>query len=94
VKIDAALHRFRLADSHDALYEAGNAVLRKDPTGAAGRDVGAELDVLATWTFRTHHVVAFELSRFWTGEYFERTSAVPGASDDFWWGWVGYELKF
>ena len=96
VKIDAALHRFRLADSHDALYEAGNAVLRKDPTGSAGRDVGTELDVLTTWTFRTHHVVGFELSRFWTGEYFDRTDPVPGASGshDFWWGWVGYELRF
>ena len=90
VKIDASLHAFRLADAHDALYEAGNAVLRKDPTGAAGRDVGTELDVLATWNFRTHHVVGVEVSRFWTGDSFERTGAGP----DVWWGWVGYEFKF
>ncbi len=89
-KLEATLHEFRLAEERDALYEAGNAVLRKDPTGAAGRDVGAELDVLATWTFRTHHQLGMELSRFWAGDFLERT----GGGDDFWWGWLGYEFKF
>lgn len=89
-KVEAALHAFRLAEARDALYEAGNSVLRKDPTGAAGKDVGTELDVAATWTFRTHHALGMEVARFWTGDFMERT----GGGDDFWWGWIGYELKF
>lgn len=90
VKLEAALHRFRLAEAEDALYDAANAPLRRDATGASGTDVGTELDVLATWTFRVHHQVGIEIARFWSGSFLDRS----GAGNDVTWGWVGYEFKF
>src|SRR5438445_3612225 len=38
-------HHFMLDSSHDALYSAGGAVLRRDPTGKASNTVGDEIDL-------------------------------------------------
>ncbi len=40
-----ALHKFNLAESEDALFNAGGAATFADPSGTAGQAVGTELDV-------------------------------------------------
>ncbi len=90
VKVEAAIHGFWLDQERDALFDAAGAALRRDATGKAGDDVGEELDVMVSWTFRRHHVVALEVARFWGGKFLERT----GGAEDVTWGWLGYEFKF
>jgi len=76
-----ALHAFRLAEAEDALYGASGAATLVDPTGAAGRDVGEELDVTlalrpACWP-GTHVLLGW--SRFDPGRFVE---TLGGDDDD------------
>lgn len=43
-------HTFYLAEATDALYSPGGAILRQDVTGAAGRNVGQEIDFICNVT--------------------------------------------
>jgi hypothetical protein len=45
-------HRFQLAQARDAWYSTGLQPVRRDPSGAAGRDLGWEVDARATWSPR------------------------------------------
>jgi hypothetical protein len=89
-KIEMTWHRFSLEESRDGLYDATGKLTRKDPTGAAGSDVGDELDVMFTWTWATHHWAGVEVGRFWSGDFIDRT----GSGDDATLLWAGYELRF
>jgi Alginate export len=61
VTFNAQYHAFMLDSAHDALYSAGGAVLRYDPTGKAGRDIGQELDFITNFhlTKRQDILVAY-----------------------------------
>ena len=87
---ETAFHRFWLADDQDGLYDAGGKSIRRDPTGAAGDDVGFEIDSLISYTFKTHHNVAFEAGYWWSGDFVKDT----GYAKDAWWMWGAYEFKF
>lgn len=50
ISLLAEFHDFRLAEAKDGW--SLNPSLYRDPTGAAGDDVGRELDLIATWNFR------------------------------------------
>lgn len=78
VKIQLDGHLFWLAEKQDAWYRAGGGAIRRDPTGAAGRFVGSEID-LTVW-YNPHKRLSFlaGYSHFFPGSFVERT----GASDD------------
>ncbi len=42
-------HHFELANSHDALYNAGGVPTTRDPTGRAGTNVGDEMDFIVNF---------------------------------------------
>jgi len=64
----------------DALYNKSGAVFRSGTTTRA-RYVGAEMDLLATYTF-TRHVLGYTgYSRFFTGEFISKTG--PDKDSDF-----------
>jgi hypothetical protein len=66
-------HRFWLAQPEDALYNAGGKVVRQDPTGQAGRDVGQEIDFLWNFHMTTHQDILVGYSKLFAGEFIKKT---------------------
>jgi len=70
-----------LADSHDALYNAsGNAVARV-PSGAAGRFVGQESEIVTTYTFPHQVETSAGFGHIFPGTFL--LNATPGVSHNF-----------
>ena len=70
---------FGLARRNDGLYNAGGGRVRFDPTGAAGKDVGRELDVVAKIGVTPRIGLLFGYSRFWGGDFIDATNP-PGVT--------------
>jgi hypothetical protein len=68
-------HTFRLDSEEDALYNAAGGVSRVDPTGAAGREVGEELDLRFNIHLDAHSELWFGYSKFFSGSFIDRTGA-------------------
>ncbi len=66
-------HQFWLAEPEDALYNAGGKILRQDPTGRAGRDVGQEIDLLWNFHLTTHQDIVVGYSKLFAGEFIKKT---------------------
>jgi hypothetical protein len=84
-------HTFHLQQARDALYDAGGVPIRHDPTGAAGSDVGSELDLTLRWTFRPRADVLFGYSHLFPGRFLLDTpGGAPGR--DFY--YTQFSLRF
>lgn len=66
-------HIFWLDSARDALYNAGGATIRRDPTGAAGRDVGDELDLFTTFHLSLHSDLLLGYSHLFAGSFIRNT---------------------
>lgn len=71
----AQYHRFFLANSHDALYNAAGVAYRQDSTGQAGRDVGDELDLRFNIHVNRHQDVLLGYSKLWAGNFIKQTGS-------------------
>jgi hypothetical protein len=69
-------HIFRLATAKDALYSSSGKALRKDPTGAAGTDVGSEIDFLVNLHLTPYQDITFGYSELFADEFIKKTG--PG----------------
>jgi hypothetical protein len=65
-----------LADSHDALYTGGGAMLARSPAGVAGTYVGNEVDIIASGKVRPGLGLSAGFGRFVPGTFLKNTS--PG----------------
>ncbi len=74
-------HRFWLAESQDALYNAAGAAIRRSPDGSAGRDVGQEFDVVANFHINKNADIMVGYSKLFGGEFLKNTSGPNRASD-------------
>ncbi len=83
VKLLAWWYIFRLEEARDALYNAGGAIIRNDPTGVAGTDVGQELDLTALVTITPRVGILFGYSHFFAGDYLVNTAPFNGNDADF-----------
>ena len=84
-------HIFWLDSARDGLYNApGNRILF-DPTGAAGVNVGQELDLIYQYNFGPRSDVLFGYSHFWSGSYVD-TLRPTGTDIDF--TYIQYSLRF
>lgn len=83
-------HVMHLQQSRDALYDAAGTAIRRDPTGASGRDVGSELDLTLRWTFRPRADVLFGYSHLFPGRFLLDTGGAPGR--DFY--YTQFSLRF
>jgi hypothetical protein len=68
-------HHFALAEAKDALYNAAGAVLRVDPTGKSGIDVGDEFDLTANVHINQHNDLLFGVSFFDAGPFLRSAGA-------------------
>jgi hypothetical protein len=75
--LSADLHRFRLREAGGAWKDAGGEVLGHDPSGAAGRDIGHEVDLLYRFPLRKQLTILTGYSAFFPGR-FARTVRGPG----------------
>jgi len=66
-------HHFSLVHAKDALYNAGGAALRRDPTGGSGRFVGQEVDALVNLHLSAHQDLLFGYSVLFPGEFIQNT---------------------
>jgi hypothetical protein len=83
-------HVFRLDSSKDALYNAAGTVLRKDPTGKAGTDVGDELDFAVNFHLTRHQDIYVGYSKLFAGDFIKATG--PGGSPEL--AYVQYSFKW
>ena len=88
VQLDA--HHFRLANARDAWYDDSGTALRRDATGAAGRDVGVEADLTTKWDPRAGVGLQVGWSHFAPGSFVRRTGGSPALD----WGWVQMTVTF
>jgi hypothetical protein len=83
-------HWLWLASAKDALYAAnGNAVVR-DTTGAAGKYIGTEVDLTATYQATKQMQVAFGYAHLFPGTFLKKTT--QGNGYDFPFLMVGYNF--
>jgi hypothetical protein len=72
-------HRFWLASPFDGLYNAAGTLIRVDPTGKSGNDVGQELDWFVNFHLSQHQDFLIGYSRFFTGSFIQSTGFPGGA---------------
>ena len=70
-------HYFLLDEAQDGWFNSSGATLRRDPTGAAGDDVSAELDLYVKWQVRPQLMLFCGYSRFFAGSFVEDTGPSP-----------------
>lgn len=75
--LEAQGHWFNLASGNDVLYTVSGTPVG---TPGNGRSVGAELDLVGTYTFGPNFNVQVAWFRFWYGDYIDRTSPRGPAS--------------
>ncbi len=74
-------HHFWLAQSQDALYNAGGAAYRRDPTGQAGNNVGDEIDLVMNFHTGQYSDVLLSYNQFFGGRFVEQTTGANQTSD-------------
>lgn len=74
-------HHFWLAESRDALYNAGGVPYRIDPTGAAGTNVGDELDLVINFHLNSYSDILLSYNKLFGGGFLEATSGPNRAVD-------------
>ena len=68
-------HHFWLANSRDALYNAGGVAIRRSATGAAGNNVGDELDLVTNFHISSHSDVLAGYSQFFGSTFIQKTAS-------------------
>jgi hypothetical protein len=76
-------HCFMLDSAHDALYNSGGSILRFDPTGKSGRDVGRELDLIANFHLTPRQDILAAYGHLWEGRFLRSTGS-RNSAETFW----------
>lgn len=74
-------HHFWLNQGRDALYNAGGVARRRDATGAAGTNVGDEIDFVFNFHLNKYSDVMVGYSKLFGGGFLDNTSDANNASD-------------
>lgn len=91
-------HLLSLADEQDAWYRAGGFNIGTPPefyrraVPGAGKRLGNELDIYATYVYREHLDLQFGLSKFFVGEFVKNTGGLR--ADDSIFGYLSVAVKF
>lgn len=88
LKVLVEYHFFTLDEATDAWYTTGLKPLRQDPTGAAGSELGHEIDVRIHWSPLPELALLMGYSHFFPGRFARST---PGAAHA---DWVMLQAKY
>ncbi|MBX3415000.1 MAG: alginate export family protein [Pirellulales bacterium] len=83
-------HSFHLVESRSPLFGAGGNVSRWDPTGAAGTDVGSELDLLVNFHLTAHQDILIGYSKLFAGNFIRQTG--PNVSPELF--YIQHQLRW
>jgi hypothetical protein len=85
-------HTFELAEAADRWYSRSAGVTLHDPTGAAGTDVGSEVDLKLKIDLPTMFGLEFGYSRYFAGEFVEtlQGAGLPDSN----WAYAQLKAKF
>ncbi|MFW6163194.1 MAG: alginate export family protein [Planctomycetota bacterium] len=89
-KVSIDYHLFRLDEARDAWYWCSGRPARQDPTGAAGKDLGQEIDVIVSYKHNQRLKLMAGYAHFFPGTFIERTGPSPGAD----WCFVQTQYSF
>lgn len=84
-------HWFSLRDPRDAWYGASGAALRRDATGASGRDVGWEIDLEYAHQVDARNQIHAGIASFQPGKFVDRLT--PGKADSQTWLYLSWSWK-
>lgn len=73
-KIQADFHHFRLHHSFDSWYDAAGTQIARSATGAAGRNIGNEIDLHIRGKFRDTIAIWLGYSRFFASSFVRATT--------------------
>lgn len=90
VQLRAQYHIFHLDETRDALYNLSGSSIRRDPTGAAGDDVGDEIDLLSNFHLTPHQDFLLGYSRLFAGSFIRATG--PGNDPKYF--YAQYSFRF
>lgn len=83
-------HVFRLDSARDALYNASGTAIRQDASGAAGTDVGDEIDFAVNFHLARRHELFVGYSKLFAGSFIRATG--PAVSPEL--TYVSYSFKW
>lgn len=83
-------HHFELANAHDALYNANGTPIARNPSGAAGSNVGDELDFITNFHLSATSDLLLGYSHLFPGLFLLRTGTKTPSDQVF----VQYSLRF
>ena len=94
LRMQFGYHALELVHAKDALYSPSGGVVRQDPTGRAGTDVGSALSSTFQVHIDKHQIFFVGYSHLFAGDYIRNTAATPAAGRDLSALWVQYILKW
>ncbi len=94
VVIGVDFHHFRLQERKDGWFNAGGRLLRRDPTGASGKSIAWELDVLVRWKVNAYLTFEAVYGRLRPLGFAQATDPKGGSADDIHLGYLQVQLKF
>jgi hypothetical protein len=83
-------HCFRLDSARDALYDATGTAIRQDRSGAAGVDVGDEIDLTVNFHLADRHEFFVGYSKLFAGSFIRETG--PAVSPEL--TYISYSFKW
>jgi hypothetical protein len=94
VRITAGYHYLTLDSAKDALYNSTGSVVRSDPTGKAGTDVGNAINATIQFHIDYHQMVNVSYGHLFSGPFIEKTAVNAAAAKDLESLWVTYSFKW
>jgi hypothetical protein len=84
ITLNLQYHLLSLASSTDALYNASGQILRFDPTGRFGRDLGEELTGVVNFHLTKRQDIFIQYSHLWEGTFLQHTGTGGKSAETFW----------
>ncbi|QJW92918.1 hypothetical protein FTUN_0415 [Frigoriglobus tundricola] len=94
VRATLGYHVLSLDSAKDALYNTSGGVVRQDPTGRAGKDVGEAISTTVQFHLDNHQIFFVGYSHLFGGRFIKQTAVTPGAAKDLDALWVQYTFKW
>ena len=87
-------HHFALDQSRDALYNAAGAAIRRDATGASGKNVGDELDLILNFHLTRRADLLTGYSYLFAGDFLRKTNGASNKTADASFVYLSYSYRW